>query len=518
MATEELRILFVEDSCQDTELEERVLRKGGLAFRSMRVETREALVQVLGDFQPNVVISDYTLPKLDGLSALQIVREADAEVPFIFVSGTLGEERAVASLKDGATDYFIKGRLQGLVHGVERALQQVRERAERRRLEAELRQSQKMETVGRLAGGVAHEFNNLLTVITGYTQLVRERLRPQDPSHADLGQVEKAGELAASLVQQLLAFSRKQVLQPRLLDLNVVVLDMVKMLRHIIKERIELEGHLNLKYGRVLLDRGQVEQVILNLALNARDAMPQGGKLAIETADIDLDRAHVEANPDATSGPHVMLGVSDTGCGMTDLVRSHLFEPFFTTKAPGKGTGLGLSTVYGIVRQSGGSISVASEPGKGTSFKIYFPRVDQPAESPCRSEPTPAAARGSETILVVDDTDPVRSLIRSVLVGEGYRVLEARDGKAAMALVESYGKRIHLLLTDLVMPGMSGQTLAADLKSRIPGLKVLYMSGYSQEAGATPGDSDSQTPFLPKPFATTHGLAEKVRSILDARR
>ncbi|MBI3856232.1 MAG: response regulator [Planctomycetes bacterium] len=499
MAADELRILFVEDSAQDTELEVRVLEKGGLAFRSMRVETREALARALGEFKPTVVISDYTLPRLDGLSALKLVREASVEVPFIFVSGTIGEDRAVASLKQGATDYIIKGRLGGLPHAVERALLEAKERSERQKLEAELRESQKMEAIGRLAGGVAHDFNNLLMVMTGYTQLVRSRLAPQDPSQADLGEVERAGERAVSLVRQLLAYSRKQVLQPRLLDLNAVVLETVSMLRPILGAGIELEGRLNLKFGRVMLDRGQIERVILNLALNSRDAMPEGGRLTIETADAGT----AGPPPDAAPGPHVLLTVSDTGRGMTDQVRSHLFEPFFTTKEPGQGTGLGLSTVYGIIRQSGGSIRVDSGPGKGTTLRIFLPRANPRAELPGPAAPAP---RGSETILVVENREEARNLIRSILAGQGYTVLEAPGGHGALSLVERSGTVIHLLLTSLVLPEMSGQELAATLRVGRPELKVLYMSGYSEEG---------ESPSLPKPFTSPDRFVERVRAMLD---
>ena len=371
----DLRIVFVEDSPQDAELEERELRKGGLQFDSMRVWTREDCVRALKQFKPDLIISDYSLPEMDGLTVLKMAGEICPNVPFIFVSGTIGEERAIESLKRGATDYVAKNQLKGLMTKVHRALKEAEEREEKRWLEEQLRQAQKMESIGKLAGGIAHDFNNLLTAIIGYSELVLNQTRNDDPLRQHIEEIKKAGERAASLTKQLLAYSRKQVLQPRVLDLNAVIAELDKMLRRLIGADIELVTRLAPELGRVKIDPGQIEQIVINLAVNARDAMPQGGKLTIETTNAQLDEAYARKNVAVTPGQYVLLSVSDTGCGMDAQTQSHLFEPFFTTKELGKGTGLGLSMVYGIVKQSGGDIWVYSEIGRGTVFKIYLPRA-----------------------------------------------------------------------------------------------------------------------------------------------
>ena len=372
----ELRIVFVEDSPWDAELEERELRKGGLQFDSMRVWTREDCVRALKQFKPDLIISDYSLPEMDGLTALKIASEICPNVPFIFVSGTIGEERAIESLKRGATDYVAKDQLKGLMTKVRRALKEAEEREEERCLEEQLRQAQKMESIGTLAGGIAHEFNNLLTPIIGYSELVLNEIRNDDPQRRNIEEIKKAGERAASLTKQLLAYSRKQVLQPRVLDLNAVIAELDKMLRRLIGADIELVTRLAPELGRVKIDPSQIGQIVINLAVNSRDAMPQGGKLTIETTNAQLDEAYARKNVAVTPGQYVLLSVSDTGCGMDAQTQSRVFEPFFTTKEIGKGTGLGLSMVYGIVKQSGGDIWVYSEIGRGTVFKIYLPRAE----------------------------------------------------------------------------------------------------------------------------------------------
>ncbi len=515
MNAEELRILFVEDSPQDVELEERQLRKGGVVFHSLRVETRETLIRALTEFKPDLVISDYTLPRLDGLSALRIVREHSPQSPFIFVSGTIGEERAVASLKEGATDYVLKGSMQGFVRAVERALREARNRAERRELEAQLRQSQKMEAVGRLANGVAHDFNNLLTVITGYTRLVLERIGNDDPSRADLREVLQAVDRAGDLTRQLLTLSRKQVVDVRSIDLNAVVVDMIGWFRRLIDSRIELVVLLDWKLGRTKADPRQIEQILLNLALNARDAMPRGGVLTVQTSNVEAGPGSAEPPPGIPAGPYVLLSVGDNGCGMSDEVRSHLFEPFFTTKDPGKGTGLGLSIVYGIVKQSGGGISVDSEVDRGTTFRVYLPRSEEPGRPP---EVLPLAAvpssRGGETILVAEDEEAVRRLMRSVLEEAGYVVIEAADGASAARQCSAWEGPVHLLLTDLVLPGMSGRELAEAARASRPDLQVLYTSGYLEEAGVHRAIAHLGIPFLPKPF-TPEALVRRVREVLS---
>ena len=385
---------------------------------------------------------------------------------------------------------------------------------ERKRLEDHLRQSQKMEAIGRLAGGVAHDFNNLLTVISGRAQI--ELLRPElsGPSRRNIDLIAEAASRASTLTKQLLAFSRKQVLQPRVLDVDIVVARMEPLLRRLIGEDIDLVTATEPGLGRVRADPGQLEQVVLNLAVNARDAMPRGGRLTVETANAELDEAYARQQADVHPGPYVILAVSDTGVGMDAETRAHLFEPFFTTKGVGEGTGLGLATVYGIVKQSGGHITAYSEVGRGTTIKIYLPRVD--AASEVRgAEPEPVVLRrGSETVLLVEDDEAVRELTCEVLEMHGYTVLAVADAGEAPRVLEGASRPIHLLVTDVVMPRLSGRELTERLRSLRPGLKVLYISGYAGTAVVHHGVLDPGTPFLQKPF-TPDALLRSVRKVLD---
>src|SRR5216117_166758 len=390
-----------------------------------------------------------------------------------------------------------------------------RDVTEQRHLEEQFRQSQKMEAVGQLAGGIAHDFNNLLTAILGNTQLLLRDLPPGDAKRGDVEEIRKASERAASLTRQLLAYSRRQMLQPEVLNLNGVVAEMDKMLRRLIGEHIALVTVLAPDLGHVRADPNQLEQVIVNLAVNARDAMAQGGTLTIETANIGLDATFAQAHLGAVTGSYAMLSVTDTGVGMDATVRAHLFEPFFTTKEVGKGTGLGLATVYGIVKQSGGYISVYTEVGRGSSFKVYLPRVDRLPHAAAPPAPRPVAARGSETVLVVEDDPAVLSLSCRALESEGYTILCASDGADALRIVERHGGEIHLLLTDVVMPGMSGRELAEQMAARRAGIRILYMSGYPGDAAVHHGNLVRGSAFLQKPFSPD-GLARKVREALDA--
>jgi two-component system cell cycle sensor histidine kinase/response regulator CckA len=383
----------------------------------------------------------------------------------------------------------------------------------RKQFEEQFRQAQKMEAVGRLAGGVAHDFNNMLNVILGYAELTMRTLDEGDRRRRNLNEIRKAGEHAAALTRQLLAFGRGQVLQPRVLDLNVVLGEMDRMLRRVIGEDVDLVTTLGADLGRVKADPSQIDQVVLNLALNARDAMPSGGKLTFETADVELDG---RALPGLPAGRYVMLAVTDTGCGMPKSVQDHIFEPFFTTKDKDKGTGLGLATVYGIVKQSGGGITVYSEVGAGSTFKMYLPRVEAAEEAlPARAhvaEPT----GGSETVLLVEDDAAVRGLTLEVLSESGYHVLAAAGGDEAIALAEGYQPRIDLLLTDVVMPRMNGRELARRLQEIRPGLATLYMSGYAPGAIVHQGVLEPGLDFIAKPLRPAD-LTRKVREVLDAR-
>ena len=386
---------------------------------------------------------------------------------------------------------------------------------ERRRLEEQFRQAQKMEVVGQLAGGIAHDFNNLLTVILGYSDLLAGKFEPGSAEADELAEIRTAGQRAASLTRQLLAFSRQQVVQRKALDVNALVVETEKMLRRLLGMDIELATVLDPSVGPVLADAGQVEQLILNLSLNARDAMPRGGRLTIETASVELDETYARLHGTVEPGSYVMITISDTGLGMNSNTIAHMFEPFFTTKERGKGTGLGLATVYGIVQESGGHIWVYSELGQGTTFKIHLPLLRETDERKPVPEMDPASLSGSETILIVDDEESVRALSRSILERHGYRVLEAGNGREGLDVAARHAQPIHLLLTDVVMPEMGGSDLASRLEVLRPGMHVLYMSGYTDDAVVRHGLVETGRLFLQKPFNATT-LALKVREALDA--
>jgi PAS domain S-box-containing protein len=388
---------------------------------------------------------------------------------------------------------------------------------ERRALEQQLRQSQKMEAVGRLAGGIAHDFNNLLMVISGYSEFLLDRLGPEPALRAPAQEIASAAVRATSLTRQLLAFSRKQMLAPKILDLNSVVTENLKMLTRVIGEDIDLVMVPAAGLAAVRADAGQIEQVIMNLAVNARDAMPSGGKLTIETSNVSLDQEQARFHPPLAPGNYVMLAISDTGLGMDSETQSRIFEPFFTTKGT-KGTGLGLSTVYGIIKQSGGYIWVSSEQGKGATFKIYLPRVSDPVESPAQilvSAESVAAEPGTETILLVEDEANLRYLARQFLEKQGYRVIDAADGAVAVQIAVAHEGVIHLLLTDVIMPGMNGRELAQRISEIRPNVKVLYMSGYTENVIGRNGTLDAGVRLLQKPF-TLRDLKSKVREALDS--
>ena len=637
-----LRVLFVEDREKDVELLVLELRRGGYDLVQERVDTPEAFGAALERQGWDIILCDYQMPRFDAPAALALVKERKVDLPFIVVSGTVGEETAVEALRAGAHDFMTKDRLSRLLPAIDRELREAFGRAERRRaesallekeaqyrqivesvravvwradartfqftfvspeaekilgypmrmwleepsfwsdhihpddrawatalyrrnteekrdhqfeyrlvaadghavwfqdlvrvivegdevrelvgimidvterrhLEDQLRQSQKLEAVGQLAGGVAHDFNNLLGVITGYSDLALREIDPEHRAHRRVEQIRKAAERAAALTRQLLAFSRKQVLQPRVLALNAVVADVEKMLRRLIGEHIQLVTVLSEDLGTVKADPGQIEQVLVNLAVNARDAMPGGGKLVIETANTDLDEGYVRAHADARPGPHVVLSVSDTGHGMDARTLSRVFEPFFTTKGPDKGTGLGLSTVYGVVKQSGGHVTAYSEPGHGTTFKVYLPRVDEPLEPRPGQAAVGETPRGTETILLAEDEESLRLMFRELLKGAGYLVLEGASPEAALAASESHAGPIHLFMTDVVMPRIGGQELARRVLVTRPQVRVLYISGYSFEGIGHHGLIDAGANYLEKPF-TAEALLRTVRKILD---
>jgi PAS domain S-box-containing protein len=386
---------------------------------------------------------------------------------------------------------------------------------ERKHLEEQFRQAQKMEAIGRLACGVAHDFNNLLMVIRGNTELLLEGLGPARPLHKNADQIRKAADKAAVLIRQLLAFSRMQVLQPRVLDLNSVLAETGKMLPRLLREDIEVVLLPGASLGRVKADQNQIDQIMLNLAANARDAMPKGGKLTLETANVDLDESYARLHPGVKPGKYVMLAVTDTGTGMDTKTQAHIFEPFFSTKEPGQGTGLGLATVYGIVKQSGGWIWVYSEVGRGTTVKIYLPKIEEVVQAGRPSESCTPPARGIETILLAEDQDGIRDLARQFLEDIGYKVLDASDGEAALEIAHQHKGQIDLLLTDIVMPKMNGHELARRMAALRPEVRVVYMSGYAEYAAAPDGNSHLDTFRLQKPFSKA-ALARSVREALDA--
>jgi PAS domain S-box-containing protein len=635
-----LHVLMLEDNTADAELSCVQLRKAGFDLQVDVVDTEHAFVEKLHSSAYDLILSDYGIPTWSGVDAFRLLKSSGKTIPFILVTGSLGEEAAVDLIKEGVTDYILKDRLARLPSAVHRALQEKatydeRERAvralrksearvrhlvesniigisigdldgriidandtflklldfsrddlasgvmrwgsltppeyhesdrqtveqlritgvappwekeffrkdgsrisvligvtalvaadgdvecvsfvvdisERKQLEKQLRQAQKMEAIGRLAGGIAHDFNNLLGVIIGWSEVFEDRMDKNDPLRPKAEQIKKAGQSAAQLTRQLLAFSRQQVLEPKILDLSAVVADTLKMLKRLIGEDIELLTVSEPHVGRVKADQGQMDQVIMNLAVNARDAMPRGGKLTITIANAMMDDISIRLHPGAVPGSYVMLAITDTGSGMDRETQNHIFEPFFTTKELGKGTGLGLSTVYGVVKQSGGYISVYSEVGLGTTFKIYLPRLEQ--EVPTEKAVAPVDVTGWETVLLVEDAQALRELARELLEASGYKVLDAANSFDAIRIADDYEGAIHLLMTDVVMPGMDGRKLAEHMLQNIPGIKVLFMSGYTDDAIMHHGVLEPGLALLQKPF-TRESFTRKVREVLGS--
>jgi len=418
--------------------------------------------------------------------------------------------------KDGSYRYFEDN--GSYVHDESgravRMLGSMKDITERRDLELRLQHAAKMEAIGQLAGGVAHDFNNLLTCIRGYSEVLLQTVKPLDPIHQDIDEIHKAANRAAALTQQLLTFSRKQIIAPQVINLNTVVDEASKMLGRLIGENIELSLNLDGQLRLVRADPQQIEQILVNLAVNARDAMPDGGKLAIATGNVDFTDEFCRAHPEAKPGPNVMLSISDTGCGMDHKIQSRIFEPFFTTKPKGKGTGLGLSTVYGIVQQNQGVILVSSEPGAGATFSIYLPRVGENEIGVSKPRRLAADGRGTETVLLVEDEEVVGNLAAKVLVRRGYKVIRATSSADALPLFERHKDEIRLLLTDIVMPGMDGKELFVRMQAMRPDLRVVFMSGYTEDVIAHHGVLEEGINFVQKPF-TIDELCQAVRRVLD---
>jgi PAS domain S-box-containing protein len=473
-----------------------------------------ALARIYGYETPEELISSLT--SVDGQLYVDLGQRAEFEA-LMQEQGTVSGFEAQVYRKDGSI-IWISEHARAVRDGSGELLYYegtVQDITNRKKLEEQLRQSQKMDAIGRLAGGIAHDFNNMLAIIIGYSQLLLDRCPQDNPMRRYLEEISNAGDRAAGLTRQLLTFSRKQVLAPRVLDLNDVVASTEKMLRRLIGEDVELVTISDSSLGQVKADPGQLEQVILNLAVNARDAMPQGGRLTIETRNVELRETYTRHQAGLQPGAYVLLAVRDTGCGMDAELQSHVFEPFFTTKEQGQGTGLGLAMVYGIVQQSGGHIAVCSEPGRGATFKIYLPRIEE-AEPAFVPPAAPAATLpGWETVLLVEDEPLVRGLVRQLLQESGYTVLEASQGEDALRICRQAEGPIHLLITDVVMPGMSGRELAERMAPLRPETKVLFMSGYTDDAIVRHGVLAAEAAFLQKPF-TPAGLTRKVREVLGA--
>jgi two-component system cell cycle sensor histidine kinase/response regulator CckA len=514
-----LRVLFVEDSADDVELIRRELLRHGFQVRERIAETSAEFRDAIKDDTWDVVLSDHSMKGFSSTEALRLLRDHDSDVPFIIVSGTIGEDSAVDAMRAGAQDYVLKHNLRRLGPAVERELREAANRRNQRNTQAalqaseqRLRHAQRMEAVGRLAGGIAHDFNNLLTVILGFSEFLIEELPPGQPTYRDASEIRTAAQRATRLTRQLLAFSRQQVLERRVIDLVEAVSGLQPMMARLIGEDVHFSFHHAPPPQLVLIDPGQFEQIVMNLVINARDAMPAGGRLTLSTERAALDESGAK-ELGIPAGLYVTLGVSDTGDGIDAETIDHIFEPFFTTKAPGSGTGLGLSTVFGIVHQSGGAIEVNSVVKQGTTFKVYFPLSS--AASAERELETIEVAGPTEacTILLAEDEQGVRAFLETALARAGHRVVATQTGTDALEFGLASREPIDLLIADVVMPGLSGPEVADQLRVRHPDMRVLFLSGYSSHASLPDQVTTDPGAFLQKPF-TVEALLSKVRERL----
>jgi signal transduction histidine kinase len=456
------------------------------------------------------------MPGFNGLDALRIVRERNADVPFIFVSGTIDEPTAVAALRQGAQDYLIKGRLERFLPAVEREIRESADRQDRKRLEQQVLGLQKFEAIGRLAGGIAHDFNNILGAILGWAEMGLDDPLAGARARERFQKIIDQAHRATKLTSQILAFARRQVLQPRSLNLNAAVDDLTSLLHKLIGDRVEIRVLPEPVLRIVKADPAQMEQVLMNLCLNARDAMPEGGLLIIETRNVDIEEEHLRMHPEARPGPYVLLSVSDTGVGMDQATIARIFEPFFTTKEMGRGTGLGLATVYGIVKQHGGFIYVYSEPGKGTAFRLYFPGCEGRADAANANDAPLGLRKGSETVLLADDHEGLRQSAHEMLQELGYQVMPACNGREAVNLFSRNADRIHLVILDVMMPEMDGPHAYQEIIGLRANVPVIFSSGYAPDAVPFIAAIGKGTPVLQKPY-TVRSLSQAIRAALDGQ-
>ena len=511
-----LRVLMVEDSDEDTELVIRELRRGGYDVSFERVDTPLAMSATLENRAWDVVICDFSLPRFSGAEALRLLRARNPNTPFIYVSGMVGAETAVSALKQGAHDYVTKGSLKRLLPAIQRELKEAERRCEESQLERQKRHQERFESIGRLAGGVAHDFNNLIGAILGWAELGQDETRNEQGLQDRFRQIRNQAERAAGLTAQLLAFARCQVLHPEKLDVNKSISELRSFLESGMEGNIELKIILAPHLDVILSDTSQFGQIAMNLCINARDAMPGGGRLTIETHNVEIGKEFCDRNSDCRPGRYVMLVIADTGIGMEAGTVERLFEPFFTTKDLGKGTGLGLATVYGIVKQHGGFLKVSSEVGKGTTFRVYFPSSPGRANQP-RADNALISLTGSETILVAEDHEGVRAVANEILINHGYTTILAADGHEALQIFGQDPTSIDLAILDVAMPGLSGTEAFTGMTAIRPDLPVVFTSGHTSESAALHSRIAGGAAFLQKPYALK-ALCQVVRKTLDRHR
>ncbi len=511
-----LRLLMIEDSEDDAALLVRELRRGDYDVQMERVDEPSALESAFGKQGWDLIISDFSMPHFSGTEALKLLRSKWCEKPFIFVSGTIGEETAVAALREGAQDYLMKTNLNRLVPAVQRALREAEDREHRKKMELQVQQLRKFEAIGKLAGGIAHDFNNVIGAILGWAEMGCAEEQPGTISHDRFQKIRDQANWAGRLTSQLLAFARRQMLQPRKTDLNTLVVEGMSLLRRVIGEQIEVCVVAAPDLRVVMVDPAQIEQVLMNLSLNARDAMPQGGRLIIETQNMEIDKEFCRAHPYARPGSFILLSVSDTGVGMDAATAERIFEPFFTTKELGKGTGLGLATVYGIVKQHEGFIHLYSEPGRGTTFRVYLPATSGAAEQrqPKRNEQIP---KGTETILLAEDNEGLQEAAKEMLEKLGYQVVVASNGADAVRVFTENPGQFDLLILDVVMPKVSGPDAFSQIAAVRPDLRIVFSTGYTAEAASLNPVIEQGASILQKPYSLKN-LGQTVRSILDRPR